>query len=357
MPTIIYPPTIDYSWLYQRPQQLLKEVAAFGYRVIFYNNEVYEEQKGSIAEPYPDFWLCRSDIPLKYLRAEGPVVSWITYPPHVSQVGKYGEDLIIFDAVDECSEEFKDWAGYVDRMSLTSDIIFAASGKLYSYHAMRHDNVYLCPNGADFEHFSKARRIFTERPADLPKNHNPIIGYFGALAPWLDWDLIYYLSKMNKHLNFVMIGPYYGNFRSVVRSDNIYYLGRKDYSALPAYLQYFDVCIAPFRVTSMTEACNPIKIYEYLSAGKPVVSTYITEASRIGVVHTAITKKEFRQKILRALGERFDEAGILERIKYAQDNSWKRRASLVAGIIEKELTTKNRKNKLKRLWNNLVSPG
>ncbi|MBA1335424.1 MAG: hypothetical protein HPY66_1047 [Firmicutes bacterium] len=355
MPTIIYPPTIDYSWLYQRPQQLLKEIATFGYKVIFYNNEVYVEQKGSIAEPYPNFWLCKSDIPVKYLRAEGPVVNWITYPPHVFQVGKYNEDLVVFDAVDEGSEEFEDWAVYVDQISLMADIIFTTSKKLYSYHAKRHNNVYLCPNGADFEHFSKAQRIFTERPADLPKNHKPIIGYFGALAPWLDWELIYYLSRLNRHLNFVMIGPFYGNFRNMVRSDNIYYLGRKDYSILPAYLQYFDVCIIPFRVTSMTEACNPIKIYEYLSSGKPVVSTCIPEVSDIGVVHTAATKKEFSQKIVEALRKRFDEDKILERVKFAENNSWKRRASLVAEIIEKELIAKTRKNKLKILWRNLTN--
>jgi glycosyltransferase involved in cell wall biosynthesis len=352
MPTIIYPPTIDYSWLYQRPQQLLKEVAALGHKVIFYNNEVYVRQKASIAEPYPNFLLCKPDIPIKYLRVEKPVISWITYPPHVSQVGRYGEDLTVFDAVDAASEEFEGWAGYVDRISQIADIVFTTSGKLYSYHSERHQNVYLCPNGADYEHFSRSQRIFTERPADLPKNHNPIIGYFGALAPWLDWNLIYNISRLNKHLNFVMLGPFYGNFRNIVRSDNIYYLGRKDYSILPAYLQYFDVCIIPFRVTPMTEACNPIKIYEYLSAGKPVVTTCIPEISGIKAVYTAATKKEFNRKIHEALGERFDEDKILERVKFAQNNSWKRRASMVADIIHRGLKVKMRKNKFKMLWQN-----
>jgi len=352
MPTIVYPATIDYAWLYQRPQQLLKQLAALGYKVIYYNSESYIKQKSSIIELFPNFLLCKPDIPFKYLKIDEPIINWITYPLHISLIGGYNEDLIVFDAIDESSEEFGDWAGYIDKISARSDVIFTTSKKLYNYHVQSHDNVHMCPNGADYNHFSRAQRIFDERPADLPQNHKPIVGYFGALASWLDWRLINYISRMNRDLNFVIIGPYYGDFKNIVKRENIYYLGRKDYTRLPAYLQYFDVCILPFRITPMTEACNPVKMYEYLSAGKPVVSTSLPEVSGIKEIYTGNNQKEFNQKIKQALSERFDLNKINERIKFARKNSWKQRAIKAADIIEKNLR-KKRKYKLRNLWSNI----
>lgn len=340
MATIVYPPTIDYKWLYQRPQQLFKAFAELGHKAVFYNNPHYFKQSKNMIEHYPNFFLCTPDVALNSLPVEKPVVHWISYPPHFNQAGKYQEDLLVFDAIDEASGEFANWAHGLNKITDKADIIFTTANKLYDYHNERHKNVHMCPNGADYEHFKSAQKLFGPRPMDMPKNNRPIIGYIGAVAPWIDWELIEYISSHNKTFNFVIIGPLYGQFIGNVKAPNLYYLGRKEYEVLPQYLQCFDVCMIPFKITSMIQACNPIKMYEYLSAGKPVIATNMPEAAAIKEVYIGKSKEEFNQRIHQALFEKNNQNKINLRIELAKNNSWIHRAATAIDIIEKTMITK-----------------
>jgi len=336
MPTIIYPPTIDFEWLFQRPQQLLKEMAGLGYKVVFYNHDNYYRQNEPIMEIHPNFFLCRPEIGLGELPIEKPIILWISYPPNVGYIGKYDEGLVIFDAIDEPSGEFADWAKDLDSVASQSDIVFTTARKLYDYHQDSHGNVLMCPNGADYKHFNRAQNRFSPKPPDMPDNQKATIGYFGAIAPWIDWELVDYISEHNDNFNFVMIGPLYGEFRGIVSRDNVYYLGRKSYAELPEYLQYFDVCIIPFQLTPMTEACNPIKMYEYLSAGKPIVATDMPEVRNKDGLYVGRTREEFSQYLKEALEEN-DFVQRMKRMKMAKANSWASRARIVDAKIKENL--------------------
>lgn len=340
MATIIYPPTIDYKWLYQRPQQLLKAFADLGHKAVFYNNPHYYSQNNKTIELSSNFFLCTPDVPLRSLPIEKPIIHWISYPPHFNQVGKYQEDLLVFDALDEASGEFATWAAGIDKITAKADIIFTTANKLYDYHNQRHHNVHMCANGADYEHFKVAQKVFAPRPKDLPQNSRPTIGYIGAVAPWIDWDLLKYLSFQNKTFNFVIIGPLYGQFKDIVKAPNIYYLGRKEYELIPQYLQFLDVCIIPFKITSMIEACNPIKMYEYLSAGKPVVATNMPEAAAMKEIYIGRNKEEFNQKIQQALLEKNSQDKVNLRIEFAKNNSWTHRAAKAMEVIEETIKAK-----------------
>ena len=340
MATIVYPSTIDYKWLYQRPQQLLKAFSELGHKAVFYNNPHYYKQSNKVIELNSNFFLCTPDVPLESLPIERPVVHWISYPPHVNQVGRLKEDLLVFDALDEASGEFADWAENLDKISSKADIIFTTSNKLYDYHSQSHHNVHMCSNGADYEHFKAAQKVFAPRPMDMPKNNRPVIGYIGAVAPWIDWDIIQYLSSHNKTFNFVILGPLYGQFKGMVEAPNVYYLGRKEYDMIPQYLQFFDVCMIPFKVTSMIEACNPIKMYEYLSAGKPVVATNMPEAAAMKEIYIGKSKEEFNQKVHQALLEKNNQDKVDLRIDLAKNNSWIHRAASAIEVIDETLKTK-----------------
>lgn len=343
MATIIYPETIDYEWMYQRPQQMLKAFASLGHRSIFYNFEYIFKKDQPVIEIQPNYFLCKPTVPLNQIGIEEPVVLWISYPANIGCIGKYNEKLVVFDALDEASDEFNYWAPDLEQMVNKSDIIFTTAKKMYEQHIKNHKNVYMCPNAADYEHFSKAQGNFAPRPEDMPKNDRPTIGYFGALATWIDWEIIRYLSAANPTFNFVMVGPLYAEFRSPCQAPNIYYVGRKDYSVLPNYLQYFDVCMIPFKVTPMIEGCNPIKMYEYLSAGKPVVTTDMPETAQYDMIYVGKSKEQFNQKIQQALLEKKDVNKINERIEFAKANSWTHRAAMAAEVIEKTYEEKYRK--------------
>jgi glycosyltransferase involved in cell wall biosynthesis len=132
--------------------------------------------------------------------------------------------------------------------------------------------------------------------------------------------------------SFVMVGPALGK-QKFPRAPNLYYLGLKPYKLIPSYLHYSDVLIIPFRVSSMTQACNPIKLWEYLATGKPIVSTNLPEVSNIKEVNIAQTPDEFSSSLEAALRSGNNRLAKTKRIEVARQNDWSQRAHEILAII------------------------
>lgn len=338
MDTIIYPPTIDYRWLYQRPQHMMRSLAKVGFRTIFCNNDNYFKEKPGIIEVEKDFFICNRTDPLKLGGVKNPIL-WISYPPHAARIGKYREKLLIFDALDEPQGEFAFWSNHIPIFQKRADIIFTTAETLFQTHKKVHPNVHLCPNGADVKHFISAREATLPVPDDLPHNGSPIIGYYGAVATWIDWPLVEYLAMANPQYSFVFIGPLYNLEKFPLKQKNVFFLDRKEYEELPKYLQHFSACIIPFKVTNMIQGCNPIKMYEFLSAGKPVVATAMNETIKCKEVLIGRTKGEFCHQLRQAV-EKDNELLRKQRIAFAQENSWNARAIAAAQVIRETLAQK-----------------
>jgi glycosyltransferase involved in cell wall biosynthesis len=133
-----------------------------------------------------------------------------------------------------------------------------------------------------------------------------------------------------------MIGPVRANVSKIAPLPNVHLLGRKDYQELPRYLKAFDVCINPYILDGVAEGCSPLKLYEYLATGKPIVSVDMPEARKFdGLVRIARSTEEFVLHIESALQE--DKSLIRERIKESEKHSWDERFRQVESIVEKTL--------------------
>lgn len=329
MATIIYPPTINFSWLYQRPQQLLTCMAKKNYKVYYCNKSYDSNYKKGITQIKNNFYLVNG-VDLSYIKSNETPILWISYPPNYRYIKSYVKKYIIFDSIDFPSNEFNEWISNFRELQREANIIFASSSKLYEINKNNNSHTFLLPNGADFDNFNKARKIFFKKPTDIPVG-KPVIGYFGALATWLDWDLIDYISLKHPEYNFLFIGPNL-NVSQLPERENIFYLGEKNYNILPYYLQYFDVCIIPFKITPMTEGCDPIKLYEYMSAGKAVVSTNLPEVKRYDEIYVANNKEEFANMLTYAINDVNDNKRKML-MKIAKSNSWEKRAEYADRII------------------------
>lgn len=329
MPTIIYPPSIPWNWMFQRPQQLLRELSMRGYNILY-------EDPGRFSKPHlhklsSRFALCQGFSALEIPHSR-PRILWLTVPSHINLASQYAPDLIIYDAVDEPSNEFAGWAPYYPAIIARADLIFATARSIFERLSASHPHVYLVPNGVDFEHFAARQH---SRPSDLP-NGRPIIGYSGAIAPWLDWDLLDYVFRYNPDLLFVFIGTLY-EMDFPLKQRNSVYLGLKPYSTLPAYLQHFHVGLIPFRITEMTKGCNPIKLYEYYAAGLPVLGTPLPELLSVPKIHLENNPQRFSLRLRHLLNL---SAERTERIVFAQANSWSIRASRIDQRITQMLHLK-----------------
>ena len=160
-----------------------------------------------------------------------------------------------------------------------ADYIVASARKLEAEAVMAvgRDKVILVQNGVDTRHYRNPIHQSTPLPENLiffRKKYSNIVGYFGALAPWLWYEAVSELVEARPDLGFVFIGPdYYGGVEKLPKAENVLYLGTVDYKILPAYARQFDICFIPFAPGEIARTTSPLKLFEYFALEKPVVVT------------------------------------------------------------------------------------
>ncbi len=203
-----------------------------------------------------------------------------------------------------------------------ADLVTVTASLLHKKWSGRNANCVLVRNGVDFSFFT--RHCIPN--SLLPEIERPVIGFYGALAEWIDYDLLVAIARQRPDWSLVLIGDVFvTDLAGLELMPNVHLLGRKPYSDMPLYLYHFDVCLIPFRLYSVTHAVDPVKFYEFISAGKPVVSVPPEEMKCYEeFVYFANGPKEFIEKIGLALGERALDLAT-HRIELARANDWKNR--------------------------------
>ncbi len=259
------------------------------------------------------------------------------------------EKFVIYDAMD-------DWAAFsvtggkhlIDNENAVverADIVLAVSRKLYDKHRQLNKNTYLVPNGVDTHYFGRARtHVKNESDVLYRYRGRKIVGYVGGIHDWVDVDLVVETAKLLPEMVFVLIGPALKTLQPKFDGvDNIIYLGPRPYSELIQFVSYFKVGIIPFKLNLLNESTNPIKLYEYLGTGLPVVSTGMQEVvchAADGVVYIADEPEAFAGKIIEAVAVADDNKQIAERLKIAERNSWASRAEMLLKLIDAGLDLK-----------------
>jgi UDP-galactopyranose mutase len=215
-----------------------------------------------------------------------------------------------------------------------------------------HRNIYPFPSSIEKEHFSLARQINTD-PADQRNIPHPRIGFFGVIDERMNIELVAKIAELRPDWHFVMIGPVVKIDPSTLpRPHNIHYIGSKSYQELPTYLSGWDIAIIPFALNESTKFISPTKTPEYLSAGRPVISTSITDVinpyGNKKLVCIADTPEEFVSCIQEELNKP-DKSKWLEEVDaFLADNSWdntwkKMLHHIIATYNEKHITNQKTK--------------
>jgi len=154
-----------------------------------------------------------------------------------------------------------------------------------------------------------------------------VIGYFGAIAEWFDMPMLTAAARSHPEWRFVLVGSTFGCDVSEAKGlRNIEFAGEVPYGELPQWVHAFDVCMIPFQLNDLTMCTNPVKVYEYLSAGKPVVATRMPELEAIAEQVYLADASDFAGKIAQALAEGRSPALAESRRLWAQQHSWAARA-------------------------------
>ena len=353
-------PIVDWHDRFQRPQHLSVELAKMGARVFYFSNRFIPSlciYKPELIEVAPNvFWTMLpgsihppdiyADIPSELQVAAiaegiqrvrdrykvGAVLSIVDYPFWAPVLRQVPNTVVVYDCMDAYASFAN--AGRPAR-ELEREIVTAADMVVCSSNYLRNSmrrydrETMLVRNGVTVSHFEK-------RPQSLAfERRRSTAGYWGATAEWTDIELLIDTARQLPDVDFVLIGEVMRiDVSELAKLPNVRMVGEVPYSALPAYLHGFDVCILPYRVCEYALASDPMKVWEYMSAGKPVVAVRLPEIERLDELITLTsTRAEFVEGIRRGIAEK-DPVLRERRIAYARDNSWERRAAQLHAAAE-----------------------
>ena len=359
---------IDWAARFQRPQQLMAQFASNGHRVFYIVPSSLPEE----GQLYRLTWVAPNIFEVALQReAQAAYYEKVVTPENhqallhalaalvadmqirtalsVVHIAYWSPVALSLRAVHgwrvhyDCMD---DWDGFPNigeqllneekALVVQADLVTVSAALLYQKWCAHNPRCMLVRNAVDFDFFRQ--HCFAN---DLLSGLvGPVIGYYGALAQWLDYPLLAALADRRPEWNFILVGDIFvDDLAGLEHKSNVQLLGRKPYAQMPLYLDHFDACLIPFRLYNVTHAVDPVKFYEYISAGKPVISTPLAEMSIYeDLLYFATGIDEFIEQIERALAER-DLALYKRRVELARANDWKDRFNslqrAIAGLYEK----------------------
>ncbi|MBM3746393.1 MAG: glycosyltransferase [Acidobacteria bacterium] len=375
---VVYFPVIDWEFRYQRPQHLCSQFADHGHRVFHvrttflapddpdlsigprtYALRQPRERVYEIGFPGPPALsvyrdrlsaemtdvLVRCFAELRrdeHLRDVMCLVALPFWKPLVLRLKEVFGWTVVYDCMDDHGGfETNDPSMVTEEVGLTarSDLVVTTARSLMARLSQISSRCVLIPNACEFDHFAVSVGALPPMYERIPR---PIVGYYGAISTWFDVDLVASLATQRRGWSFVLIGATAGaDVRTLQALPNVHLLGEIPYADLPTHLHQFDVCIIPFKAGRLTEATNPVKLYEYLSAGKPVVTVPLPEVMPFvqgRLAYAASGEAEFLTALELALREDSAERRAA-RVAFSSSNTWAERfaalKSAIAGCLPK----------------------
>lgn len=254
----------------------------------------------------------------------------------------FGQKLNIYQCIDDMTQEaYTARHGFrlEENAMRAADVCLVTSTNLHSIKVPLNPNTYTLFNAANTEIFKKVQVEKLARPSEIAHITTPIIGFTGNLDPnRIDYDLLRKIAEYHTDKTLVLVGPVSSHLFSEKGLDkipNIISTGSKPIEELPAYLQHMDAVILPFLVNQLTASIYPLKINEYLAAGKPVVSTSFSNDIRSfgHVITLAETHEAFLQALEVAVLDK-DPKKIAVRMEVAESNTWAARVRRFWEIVD-----------------------
>jgi glycosyltransferase involved in cell wall biosynthesis len=266
-------------------------------------------------------------------------ILWLYPPSSAPYLKTLNPELSCYDCVDEYACMPGHWMQATRQMErkliMGVDVVFTTAQFLYETRKKHNPNTHLIPNVADFEHFNKANTVQPSK--ELEGFGKPVIGYIGALNYKLDDTLMHNLFSMKPEWTFLLIGPDRGfGIERFLRYPNVRYLGKKSTEELPSLMAGMDACMIPYKLDSYTRGVLPLKFFEYLASGRPVIATPLPDiAVYDGLVDLGNSAEDFVAAISRRLeNDSIDDKK--KRIEEAGKHSWQIR---IHSILKKLETT------------------
>lgn len=277
-------------------------------------------------------------------------ILWTYNPYSASLVGRLGEALSVYDCVDDLTAARglvrRSVVRRLERRLLENvRLVIVTQENLRQGREGPGREVVLIPNGVDVEHFRAASRPDTPVAPDLQAIPRPVVGFVGSVQYWIDFDLLGYLARARPTWSFVLVGPRgrLARVEGLEALPNVHLFGRRPYETLPTYLKGFDVCLNPYVADDVARHASPLKLYEYLASGRPVVSVDMPEARRFAdVIRIGRSYPEVLDRLDEALAPGVEDGSRARaRIATVSACTWDHRFRDLEAALERHLPARD----------------
>jgi glycosyltransferase involved in cell wall biosynthesis len=281
------------------------------------------------------------------LRAAGIAkrIAWFVVPHPGFLAGHLDEDLCVYYCIDDYAAHPGVDADTIDRrdneLSRRADLVFVAPPALLAAKQALNPNTLFSPHGVDVALFGRAAEAQTQIAEGARDLGHPVIGYFGSLHEWIDFELIAWLARQRPQWTFLLVGHVATDIGALAGLGNVRFAGAQPYATLPQWAKAFDVAIIPYRLNRQVANANPLKLREYLATGKPVVSVRNAEIEKFAQwVRIADGRADFLAALERELADDSPDAALARRGAVA-DQTWERRVEETVARVADELARRS----------------
>ncbi|WP_431811498.1 glycosyltransferase [Lysinibacillus sp. FW12] len=347
----IFPsPSCPWGYMFQRPQQIARALAKEG-NIVFYIVDT--------SFPYEPDWYVRGLLEIEpnlYLFndnkdgttlikscANEQVFVWQYWPHQLKTInnweGLYTNLFKIYDCIDyiDTFDTYDNILKDFEKSVVDCNCLLATAKSIKNDLSIFNKDVLYLPNAVTIEDFMNYDLFDWPELEKVKAADKKIIGYYGAIAEWFDFDTVKYIAKSNPDWTIVLVGEVYPTVEMQVEElkqiGKVEVLKRVSYNKIPHLLSLFDVAILPFLINEITLSTSPVKVFEYLAGGKCVVSTPLPEVLEIEGVFIGDTKEEFEKQVKVALNIGA-EMNHLEKLRnVAEQHTWQKRVKKINEII------------------------
>jgi len=345
-------PSCPWGYMFQRPQQIARALAQEG-KLVFYLVDT--------SFPFMPDWKVRGALkvePNLYLFNDNAgglelikacsnrrLMVWQYWPHQRETIANWEKQhnmFKIYDCIDfiETFDQYEQITVDFEKSIIESDCLIATAKSIVKDLQRYEKNAVYIPNAVAIEDFEQYELFDWPLLSKAKKENKTIIGYYGAIADWFDFEVVTYMAKRNPNWMIVLVGEVYPSVETQVQqlisTSNILVLPRVFYSKIPHLLSFFDVAILPFLINQITLNTSPVKVFEYLAGGKCVVSTPLPEVLEIEGVLIGETKQQFELQVKEALNSNNNPNHILKHKEIANQHTWKNRIKQLYEVLERD---------------------
>ena len=334
-PVVYLPTWARWNDMRQRPQFIVEAFSQLGHPAYFVDPREPAIRREGEVTIVPSL----EDTP-----ASG-VILYVHFAPLRTLVDRYDDAVVVYDILDDLSIYDADEVGMPNERRVRhhhpsimerADVVMASAPALIDTHTPERDDILYVENGVSPAAFGTPMSL----PDDLAGVVGPVVGYHGMIARWFDFEFVAAIADRLPEATVVLVGPVDGDARAdldrLTARTNVLHLGPRPSDRIAAYVQRFDVGLVPFVVDDLTRAVSPLKMYEYMAAGVPVVAAPLPVCEAHPLVATASTPDEAVAMVESAL-EQSHDPDLVDRLRRAaQAASWTDRLAPVIDRLERK---------------------